>query len=195
MSTPASDKPLTRSRRAAREAAFQALYAIFIGHQPEDEVLEDLRANTRFHPDVWPYIETLVEQVHRRADELDQRFAPYLAKGWPLEQIAFVDRLILRMAVEELWSHIDIPPKVTIVEYVQLANKYGSKDSRRFVHGVLGSVVPHSPKANWIAPEVEPQDEDVQDATEQETDSDEGPTPAPTAPWVLRQPSEASEGA
>jgi len=193
MSTPASDQPLTRSRRAAREAAFQALYAIFVGHQREHEVLADLRANTRFHPDVWPYIEALVEQVRRRAHELDDRFAPYLAKGWPLEQIAFVDRLILRMAVEELWSHIDMPPKVTIVEYVQLANKYGSKDSRRFVHGVLGSVVPHSPKANWVAPEEEPEDEDVLDVTTSEAENDGGPAPAPTAPWVLRQPADDTD--
>lgn len=189
MSKPsASDPPLIRSRRAAREAAFQALYAIFVGHQDDEQVLDDLRANTRFHPDMWPFIENLVEAVRLDPDGHDDRFSPFLAKGWPLAQIAFVDRLILRMAVEELWSHVDVPPKVSIIEYVNLANKYGSKDSQRFVHGVLGNVVNVSPKANWVEPET-PNYEEIEPDEVIET-GDEVAVPKPTAPWVLRPSAE-----
>ncbi|MBX3095942.1 MAG: transcription antitermination factor NusB [Fimbriimonadaceae bacterium] len=189
MSKPsASDPPLIRSRRAAREAAFQALYAIFVGHQPEEQVLADLKASTRFHPDLWPFIENLVEAVRRDPEGHDERFSSFLAKGWPLAQIAIVDRIILRLAVEELWSHVDVPPKVTIIEYVNLANKYGSKDSQRFVHGVLGNVVAVSPKANWVEPETPNYEEIEPELTS--GDDDEIEAPKPTAPWVLRPTAE-----
>jgi len=63
-----------------------------------------------------------------------------LAPEWPIDQIASVDRNILRIAVYELLFDTDTPPKVAINEAVELAKKFGSDSSPRFVNGVLGSL-------------------------------------------------------
>ena len=85
------------------------------------------------------FIGDLVRGVLENLEELDKivaRFAP----SWPLNQMAIVDRNLLRMAVYELTGGGDTPPKVAINEAVELARVFGSDSSSRFVNGVLGSV-------------------------------------------------------
>ena len=72
-----------------------------------------------------------------RLDELIQRYAP----AWPVAQIAVVDRNVLRIALFELSSQTQTPPKVAINEAVDLAKLFGSDSSFRFVNGVLGSAM------------------------------------------------------
>lgn len=82
----------------------------------------------------------LVEGVNahqRQLDELIGRYAP----EWPVDQIAIVDRNILRMAIYEILLCDDTPVKVAINEAVELAKEFGSDSSGRFVNGVLGSLV------------------------------------------------------
>ena len=62
------------------------------------------------------------------------------AEKWPLERLAAVDRNIMRLAVTEMLYGHDVPPSVAINEAVELAKKYGTEDSGRFVNGVLGAV-------------------------------------------------------
>jgi transcription antitermination protein NusB len=64
-----------------------------------------------------------------------------LAPEWPIEQIAAVDRNVLRIAIYELLFDPEIPPKVAINEAVELAKMFGSESSPRFVNGVLGTLV------------------------------------------------------
>jgi N utilization substance protein B len=70
-------------------------------------------------------------------DRLIGRYAP----EWPVDQIAIVDRNILRMAIYEILHRADTPTKVAINEAVELAKEFGSDSSGRFVNGVLGSLV------------------------------------------------------
>jgi N utilization substance protein B len=63
-----------------------------------------------------------------------------LAPEWPVDQIAVIDRNILRIAIYELLFDMDTPPKVAINEAVELAKTFGSDSSPRFVNGVLGSL-------------------------------------------------------
>ncbi len=63
------------------------------------------------------------------------------APEWPVEQLAVIDRNILRLAIYEMIYDDETPPKVVINEAVELAKRYGSKSSRRFVNGVLGTVL------------------------------------------------------
>lgn len=85
------------------------------------------------------FVERLVKGVKDAASKLDALIQP-IAPEWPLDQIARIDRTILRMAVYELTEMADIvPPKVAINEAVELAKAFGSDNSSKFVNGVLGT--------------------------------------------------------
>ncbi len=126
-------------RRKARTLAFMALYeADVAGHDPR-RVLERLlaeepldEANARFAHDLVAGV-----QAHRaEIDRLIQRKAP----AWPLEQLSPVDRNLLRLAIYEVLFDNRVPVRAAINEAVELAKKFGSDSSPRFVNGVLGSV-------------------------------------------------------
>ncbi|HEU4715926.1 MAG TPA: transcription antitermination factor NusB [Candidatus Saccharimonadales bacterium] len=85
------------------------------------------------------FVTDLVKGVIKDQDELDAKIQP-IAPDWPIEQIARVDRAILRVGLYELLKLSDIvPPKVAINEAVELAKAFGSDNSSKFVNGVLGT--------------------------------------------------------
>jgi transcription antitermination protein NusB len=86
------------------------------------------------------FIERIVIGVNKRAEELDTTLQP-IAPEWPIDQIARMDRVILRMGLYELTYEPDVPPKVVINEAVELAKAFGSENSSKFVNGVLGTVL------------------------------------------------------
>jgi N utilization substance protein B len=85
------------------------------------------------------FIERLVRGVDQRALELDTELQP-VAPEWPIDQIARMDRVCLRMGLYELKYEKDVPAKVVINEAVELAKAFGSENSSKFVNGVLGTV-------------------------------------------------------
>ena len=84
------------------------------------------------------FVRTLAAGVLATQDELDSTIGP-IAPEWPIEQIARVDRSILRMALWELKHSKDVPPKVVINEAVELAKAFGGDNSSKFINGVLGT--------------------------------------------------------
>jgi N utilization substance protein B len=72
--------------------------------------------------------------------ELDEELQP-VAPEWPIDQIARMDRVILRIGLYELKHGKDVPPKVVINEAVELAKAFGSENSSKFINGVLGTVL------------------------------------------------------
>jgi transcription antitermination protein NusB len=86
------------------------------------------------------FIEELVKGVAAHETELDDRLRP-LAPEWPIEQIARMDRVILRIGLYELVYEKDVPPKVVINEAVELAKAFGGDNSSKFVNGVLGTAL------------------------------------------------------
>ena len=85
------------------------------------------------------FVETLVKGVLAERDDLDAKIQP-IAPDWPIDQIARVDRNILRIGLYELLYQAElIPPKVAINEAVELAKAFGSDNSSKFVNGVLGT--------------------------------------------------------
>ena len=85
------------------------------------------------------FVTDLVKGVIKDQDELDAKIQP-IAPDWPIEQIARVDRAILRVGLYELLKLSSIvPPKVAINEAVELAKAFGSDNSSKFVNGVLGT--------------------------------------------------------
>ncbi len=127
-------------RHQARISALQALFEVdCTGHVPalvierrlQDIALPDAGAS---------FARDLVEGVSKHRQELDSLVGRY-APEWPVDQIAIIDRNILRLAIYEILMRNDTPVKVAINEAVELAKEFGSDSSGRFVNGVLGSLV------------------------------------------------------
>lgn len=84
------------------------------------------------------FVEKLVRGVAAKTKELDDFIAP-IAPEWPIEQIARIDKVVLRMSIYQLQEMDDVPQKVAINEAVELAKAFGSDNSSKFVNGVLGT--------------------------------------------------------
>ena len=87
------------------------------------------------------FIEQLVRGVSKHAEALDEALQP-IAPEWPIDQIARMDRVILRIGLYELtYGGGKVPPKVVINEAVELAKGFGGENSSKFVNGVLGTLL------------------------------------------------------
>jgi len=86
------------------------------------------------------FIVQLVHGVAKNEKKLDTELQP-VAPEWPIDQIARMDRVVLRMGLYELKHGKDVPPKVVINEAVELAKAFGSENSSKFINGVLGTVL------------------------------------------------------
>ncbi|SOD02762.1 NusB antitermination factor [bacterium JGI 053] len=132
-----------RSRSKARGWALQGLYAWESrGGQPEDamRVLQTLFSTLRVSPTNRPYAEVLVRLVAVNLKQVDEIVVDALT-NWRMERLAAIDRNVLRLGVAEMLFVDDVPPRITIREMVQLAEKYGTTESPRFVNGVLDAVM------------------------------------------------------
>jgi|YNPNPStandDraft_1061719.scaffolds.fasta_scaffold105328_2 N utilization substance protein B len=134
-----------KPRRRARALALEVLYEGQVaGHQPLAVLNRRLQEEV-YPPEVAEFARQLVSGVVKHQEEIDgliQQFAP----EYPLEQVSPVDISALRIGIYEL-LHGDSSPKVAINEAVELAKRYGSEGSSRFVNGVLGAIVRQSPFA------------------------------------------------
>jgi transcription antitermination protein NusB len=127
-------------RHEARITALQALYEIDTATHSADDVLERYLGNTQMPPGTRRFIERLVRGVLAERERLDAIIAK-TAPAWPVPQLPAVDRTVLRMALWELLIERDVPVKAAINEAVELAKRFGSDNSGRFINGVLGTVV------------------------------------------------------
>ncbi len=140
---------MASNRHLGRIIALQTLYEYEFRTECHDEhvsLSEVLARNIERYSDTVDdkaFVERLVNGVTSERDEIDLIIQP-IAPEWPIEQIARVDRTILRMAILELRDMGDIvPPKVAINEAVELAKAFGSDNSSKFVNGVLGTAYRH----------------------------------------------------
>jgi N utilization substance protein B len=136
---------MASNRHLGRIVALQTLYEFEFRTQSEDtsaDIKEILKRNLdRYEEaiDDTKFVEVLVKGVLKERDDIDAKIQP-IAPDWPIEQIARIDRNILRMGVYELLHQADVvPPKVAINEAVELAKAFGSDNSSKFVNGVLGT--------------------------------------------------------
>ena len=126
-----------KARRRARALGLQALYEIdLVGHPAEDVLARQLEGEPGEVVDFARLVTLTVLEKHARLDDIIREIAP----EWPVEQMAVIDRSILRMALCEMLA-LGIPQKVAINEAVELAKTYGSDSSPRFVNGALGAFV------------------------------------------------------
>lgn len=128
---------MKRERRRARALALQALYEIdSVGHTPE-EVLE--RYQGELSESAAEFLRQIVLGTLEASEQIDRMVADS-APEWPVEELAVIDRNILRLALWEFLIWGETPIKVAINEAVELAKRYGSDSAPRFVNGVLGSL-------------------------------------------------------
>ena len=127
------------SRRKGREFALQALYASEVGDSTLDKAADTLMHDDPVAPETREYGMKLARAARRRAGEIDALIAE-TSEHWDVERIAVVDRIILRLAIAELMTEADVPAKVCINEAVEIAKKFSTENSSRFVNGVLDAV-------------------------------------------------------
>ena len=129
-----------KSRHQARSLILQALYEIDVTQHAPQEVINNRLIENPLSLDGEQFARRLFSDVLKNRKTLDQLIQQH-APEWPLEQVAVVDRNLLRMAICEMMITKGAPLKVVINEAIELAKTFGSDSSFRFINGVLGSVV------------------------------------------------------
>jgi N utilization substance protein B len=129
----------TGNRRQARMIALQTLYEYDTAHHDVAAVLQRHAEERHVQPRAVAYADELVQGVLAHRDELDAAIQS-AAHEWPLDQMARIDKNILRLAIYEILYNNSVPAKAAINEAVELAKVFGSDASSRFVNGVLGTV-------------------------------------------------------
>ena len=128
-----------KSRTKVRSIALQVLYEVDItGHSP-GMVLEQRLADEPIEESQIAFLKEIVNGICPIIAELDEFIAQH-APEWPLDQVATIDRNIIRVALWEFAVSSTTPIKVAINEAIELAKLYGSDSTPRFVNGVLGSL-------------------------------------------------------
>ncbi len=129
-----------RRRTKARECALKVLYAIDITKYSPEQCIDDFwKQQEILNPDIKTFTEDLIRGVCENQDRIDRLITKY-ATNWQIKRMAVIDRNIIRMAGFELLFMDEIPAKVTINEAVEIAKKYGDKDSGKFVNGVIDKI-------------------------------------------------------
>ena len=136
---------MASNRHLGRMLALQTLYEYEFRTQSDDkwadasEILKRNLDRYKSSVDDVDFIDRLVQGVLKQQGQLDEKLQP-LAPEWPLEQIARIDRAVLRLGLYELiYSQDEVPHKVVINEAVELAKAFGSDNSGKFINGVLGT--------------------------------------------------------
>lgn len=131
-----------KSRTKARGIALQVLYEYDLTAHPMGISLEARFSEENVDEQVLDFSRQIVNGVVPLIAKLDELIASH-APEWPLDQVAIIDRNILRIALWEFGVARITPVKVAINEAIELAKTFGSESSSRFINGVLGSLVDH----------------------------------------------------
>lgn len=135
---------MASNRHLGRIVALQTLYEYDFRVSSEDnsaeldKILDRNLSRYKETIDDKTFITKLVNGVNKDSKKLDGVIGP-IAPEWPVEQIARIDKVVLRIALYELLIDDDVPPKVVINEAVELAKAFGGDNSSKFINGVLGT--------------------------------------------------------
>jgi N utilization substance protein B len=130
---------LTGSRRLGREAALQILYLTDLCRQPMADWPEKAWSGEPLPPKTRAFAQHLAEGVAAEAERLDALIMKYV-QNWELGRLAAIDRCILRIAAYELLYDTETPVSVAINEAVEIAKKFSTAESSKFVNGILDKV-------------------------------------------------------
>lgn len=128
-----------RKRTKARELALQILYQIDIKETSFEPIMETFWKENIVFPDIKEFCEHLVKGVILYKEKIDNLIIKQVY-NWEIQRLSVIDRNILRLGIFELKYLNDIPRKVTINESINLAKKYGTEDSGKFINGILDKI-------------------------------------------------------
>ena len=129
---------MSRKRTLARSQAVQAIYRWQVTGDNVSDIVNDFlteQDNGKFDVD---YFRSLVSAVPGNLDELDKLISPLLDRN--VESVDLVERAILRLGTYELWKNLDVPYRVVINEYVELAKVFGADQGHKYINGVLDNL-------------------------------------------------------
>lgn len=126
-------------RRLVREKVLQILYAFEINNENLKVLTDSLLAEVKEKSDR-EFGESLINKVLINKEELDKKINGRVS-NWEMSRIALIDKLLLRMALCELFYFPDIPPKVTINEAIEISKEFSTAGSGKFINGILDAVL------------------------------------------------------
>lgn len=133
------------SRRLARELALKILYCYKSGRTEIPILLNEFLGKKKYRPSVKKFSKELVTLTIDNIQTIDKQVKNVL-QNWEYDRISTIDKLILRLGVCELLFFNEIPYQVTINEAIEMAKKYGTAESQKFVNGILDAVVKQNKK-------------------------------------------------
>ncbi|MBD31022.1 MAG: transcription antitermination factor NusB [Candidatus Marinimicrobia bacterium] len=135
------------SRRSAREAVLQALYALEVGEESHSKVLKDILSREIRNEELNQFIIELFK-VSLKNREWCENLIKSRLNNWEFERVALLDRLLLVVAISEIYFIESVPPKVSIAEAIEIAKQYSTEESSSFVNGVLDNIYKSVSKEN-----------------------------------------------
>jgi transcription antitermination protein NusB len=135
-------------RRDIRIKVLQALYAYELTKDPVEKIKKDLLLN-EVDEDNKKFADDLIHYCLSNSESIDNRIKGKV-ENWEIERIALIDRIILRMGISELMYFPEIPPKVSINEAIDIAKDFCTKNSGKFVNGILDAILEDLIKENKL---------------------------------------------
>ncbi|MGN8225080.1 transcription antitermination factor NusB [Gracilimonas sp. BCB1] len=130
------------NRRQVRETVLKAIYALQLGKDSTQHVADTIIKKAEFtkEKDLRRFAEKLFFETIDHEEELDEVIADHI-KNWDINRLALIDRMILKMAICEFIYFEEIPTKVSINEAIELAKRYSTAKSGRFINGILDAAL------------------------------------------------------
>lgn len=129
---------MVSKRRKLREAVVKALFQLDFRPDEFEDISRDTLNDERIH-EVKKDVERYLKRIHENRERIDEVISKYLL-NWDFGRVSYIDRSILRLGAYELLYEMDVPIEVTLDEMVEIAKKYGSEESGKFVNGVLDKI-------------------------------------------------------
>ncbi|MBI4723373.1 MAG: transcription antitermination factor NusB [Candidatus Stahlbacteria bacterium] len=129
-----------KKRTKARELALEALYRFEITSNTPDTILDDICARTHLTKEITCFMQALVYTTIKELIAIDEIIS-CVVENWKMDRLAIIDKNILRLATCEIMYFKDTPKKVSINEAIELAKKYSTAESSKFVNGILDKII------------------------------------------------------
>ena len=126
-------------RRIGRETALQAIYAYEISNEAKNKILKDVLSRYSFDNDMEIFVKDLFYLSVKNKKWCEGKIIERL-NNWEFERVALLDRLLLILAISEIFFIDDVPPKVSISEAIEIAKQYSTEESPGFINGVLDNI-------------------------------------------------------